>query len=134
MAKYDSMYLKMAFVASEESMAERLKVGCVFVRDDAVLSVGFNGTPPKYKTNSCEGEDGNTLKCVVHAEQNAIMKAAREGTALEGSTVYITHSPCHACSSMLASVGVRRVVYVDDYRDSGTPYLKSIGVCVEQMK
>lgn len=132
MSKYDNMYLKIAKVASEQSEATRLKVGCVFVRDDAVLSIGFNGTPPHYHTNKCEGEDGQTLKCVVHAEQNAILKSAREGVSLKDATVYITHSPCHTCSSMLASVGVKRVVFVDNYRDSGVEYLTSVGIKVEQ--
>lgn len=104
----DSMYMGIALLYSRISKAERLKVGCCFVTQNNVVLGGVNGLP-RPLGNVCE-EEGVTKKETIHAELNGILKAAKEGISLVGSTLYVTHSPCKSCASILIEVGVKRVV------------------------
>lgn len=116
------------------SYAERLKVGSVLVKEDNIISYGFNGTPTGFK-NVCEDDEGKTLPHVIHSEENVLIKAAKSGEKVQGSTLYITHSPCVKCSRLLAQSGIVRVVYLDDYRDpEGKRLLELVGVLVEQFE
>lgn len=118
MTKYDEMYLNMALEAAKTSTAKRLKVGCVLVKDHNIVSMGMNGTPKGWYTNSCECEHGVTRDETIHSEMNALMKAARDGRPTKGTTLYCTHSPCPNCAKHIIAAGVIEVIYLNDYRDT----------------
>lgn len=127
----DKRYLRMATIWAENSYCRRRKVGALLVKDKMIISDGFNGTPAGFE-NVCESEDGVTKPYVLHAEANAITKVARSNNSSEGSTLYITASPCLECSKLIIQAGIRRVVFNDLYRLSdGIELLKRAGVeCV----
>ncbi len=127
----DKRYLRMAAIWAENSYCIRRKVGCLLVKDKMIISDGFNGTPAGFE-NLCEDTDGVTKPYVLHAEANAITKVARSNNSSEGSTLYITASPCLECSKLIIQAGIRRVVFNDLYRLSdGIDLLKRAGVeCV----
>lgn len=132
MDKYDGVYMGTAMLHAGLSHAKRRQVGACLVTDQKVTLTGYNGTPYG-KDNSCEDENNVTKIEVVHAELNAVLKAAREGISILNSTLYVTLSPCLMCSAMLIQAGVKRVVYKDEYRDlSGIDYLRSSGIQVEK--
>ena len=127
----DKRYLRMAAIWAENSYCIRRKVGCLLVKDKMIISDGFNGTHAGFE-NVCEDTDGVTKPYVLHAEANAITKVARSNNSSEGSTLYITASPCLECSKLIIQAGIRRVVFNDLYRLSdGIDLLKRAGVeCV----
>lgn len=123
--------MDVAVRTSELSYATRLKVGAVAVRDKRIVSVGFNGTPPGLP-NVCES-DGVTLPTVLHAEENLILFAAKNGISLNGCSIYITHQPCLNCSRMIYGAGISDVTYKEIYRTSeGLEFLESVGVTVRR--
>jgi dCMP deaminase len=131
--KYDIAYLKMAKVWSELSYCTRKKVGAIIVKNGMIISDGFNGTPSKSKPNVCEDINGETNWWVLHGEANAILKCAKHGQSCDGSTLYQTHSPCRECSKLVIQSGIKRVVYLQDYKDTtGIDFLKEAGVIVEK--
>lgn len=124
----DCRYLRMARIWAENSYCRRRKVGALLVKDQMIISDGYNGTPAGFE-NICEDEDGMTKPYVLHAEANAITKVARSGNSSEGSTLYITASPCLECSKLIIQAGIRRVVFNDLYRLSdGLDVLRRAGV------
>ena len=127
----DRRYLRMAAIWAENSYCERRKVGAILVKDKMIISDGYNGTPASFE-NVCEDSDGVTKPYVLHAEANAITKVARSNNSSEGSTLYITASPCLECSKLIIQSGIRRVVFNDLYRLSdGIDLLRRAGVeCV----
>ena len=127
----DKRYLRMAAIWAENSYCQRRKVGAILVKDNMIISDGFNGTPAGFE-NVCEDESGVTKPYVLHAEANAITKVARSNNSSEGSTLYITTSPCIECSKLIIQAGIRRVVFNALYRVSdGVDLLRRAGVeCV----
>ena len=127
----DRRYLRMARIWAENSYCRRRQVGCLMVKDKMIISDGFNGTPAGFE-NVCEDESGLTKPYVLHAEANAITKVARSNNSSEGSTLYITASPCLECSKLIIQAGITRVVFNDLYRlADGIDLLKRAGVeCV----
>ena len=133
--------MKSAFNYAECSTAKKLKVGCVLVKDDRIISIGYNGMPSGW-SNECEtlsfwAEDGKQLLNqvlitkpeVLHAEENAITKLARSTESGEGATAFITHAPCMTCAKLMHGSGIIEVFYVYSYRDnSGLDFLKKCGV------
>ena len=134
----DKYYIKVAQLCANNSYALKLKVGAVIVKDDQIISDGFNGTPCGFE-NRCETKNINgelqTLPYVLHAESNAILKCAKYGRSTNGSTLYITHSPCIECAKLIIQAGIIRVVYLEDYRKSeGLELLKKAGINVEKFE
>jgi len=125
----DRTYLELARVWSQLSPAQRMKVGCLIVKDNMIISDGYNGTPSGFD-NTCEGEDGKTLTEVLHAESNAITKLAKSTQSSYGATVYITLSPCVDCAKIMIQSGINRVVYGERYRhaDRGLDLLARAGI------
>ena len=124
----DKRYLLMARIWAENSYCQRRKVGALLVKDQMIISDGYNGTPAGFE-NVCEDENGVTKPYVLHAEANAITKVARIGNSSEGSTLYITASPCLECSKLIIQAGIKRVVYNDLYRiQDGLEILRRAGV------
>lgn len=123
----DERYLRMAQIWSENSYCERRKVGALIVRDNMIISDGYNGTPSGFP-NVCE-ENNITFPYVLHAEANAITKVARSNNSSEGGTLYVTASPCMECSKLIIQSGIKRVVFSDLYRiQDGLDLLRKAGI------
>lgn len=124
----DSRYLRMASIWAENSYCQRRCVGALLVKDKMIISDGYNGTPSGFE-NICEDDEGHTYPYVLHAEANAITKVARSNNSSEGSTLYVTTSPCMECSKLIIQAGIRRVVYQEHYRiTDGLDLLRRAGV------
>lgn len=121
----------MATIWAENSYCQRRQVGAILVKDKMIISDGFNGTPAGFE-NVCETEDGSTKPYVLHAEANAITKVARSNNSSDGSTLYVTASPCLECAKLIIQSGIKRVVFNDLYRlADGIDLLRRAGVeCV----
>lgn len=124
----DSRYLRMAAIWSENSYCRRRKVGAILVKDNMIISDGYNGTPSGFE-NCCEDTEGRTFPYVLHAEANAITKVARSHNSSEGSTLYVTSSPCLECAKLIIQAGIKRVVFSEYYRIcEGIELLKKAGI------
>ncbi len=131
--KYDKAYLRMAQTWAELSHCSRKKVGAIIVKDNAIISDGFNGTPAGFD-NCCETDGGDTHWYVLHAEANAILKVAKSTNNCAGATLYLTLSPCKDCSKLILQAGITRLVYMNHYRDTvGVDFLVSAGIEVVQI-
>tara|TARA_R110002072_G_scaffold291008_1_gene458913 strand:+ start:33597 stop:33917 length:321 start_codon:yes stop_codon:yes gene_type:complete len=98
-----------------------------------IISDGFNGSPSGFD-NCCENEQGETHWYVLHAEANAILKVAKSTHNCHGSTLYLTLSPCKECSKLVVQSGIKKIVYINEYKDrSGVDFLESAGVEVQQI-
>lgn len=126
--KYDKAYLRMAQEWAKLSYCDRKKVGAIIVKDNMIISDGYNGTPSGYK-NCCEDDSGDTQWYVLHAEANAILKVAKSTQSAKDATLYITLSPCKECSKLIIQSGINRVIFRDKYKDtSGIDFLTSYGI------
>jgi dCMP deaminase len=139
--KFIDLYMAWAARTAELSHARRLHVGAVIVKDDTVISYGYNGMPAGWD-NNCEDtvwhSDGErTLKTkpeVLHAESNAIAKLARSTNSGLGATMFVTHAPCLDCAKLIYQSGISSVLYRNSYRDaSGVTFLEKSGVEVTQV-
>lgn len=131
--RYDIAYLRMTREWAQLSHCERKKVGALIVKDNTIISDGYNGTPTGFE-NFCEDEAGYTKWYVLHAEANAILKVASSTQSCRGATLYITMSPCKECSKLIHQAGITRLVYHIDYKDeSGLDFLKKAGVNIERI-
>ena len=135
--KFIDLYMDWAERVAQLSYARRLQVGAVIVKDDCVISYGYNGMPAGWD-NNCEEELDNTytLKTkseVIHAESNAIAKLAKSSNSGNAADIFITHSPCIECAKLIYQSGIKRVWYGVNYRDeSGINFLRKSGVEVTQ--
>lgn len=111
----DKRYLRMAKIWSENSYCQRRQVGALIVKDNMIISDGYNGTPVGFE-NVCEDDNGVTHPYVLHAEANAITKIARSGNNSNGATLYVTDSPCIECAKLIIQAGIKRVIYGRAYR------------------
>ncbi len=126
--RYDIAYLKMAKEWAKLSYCKRKQVGALIVKDKMIISDGYNGTPTGFE-NICEDEHDDTKWYVLHAEANAILKVASSTQSCEGATLYITMSPCKECSKLIHQSGIKRLVYVNAYKDdTGLQFLKKAGI------
>ncbi|MGP1621389.1 MAG: deoxycytidylate deaminase [Candidatus Cryptobacteroides sp.] len=133
MDKFDGKYLEMASIWAQNSYCKRRQVGALIVKDRMIISDGYNGTPSGFE-NICEDEDGITKPYVLHAEANAITKVAKSGNSSDGATLYVTASPCVECAKLIIQSGIKRVVYMDEYRlNDGIELLKRAGIEVEKI-
>ena len=136
-AKYDRLYMDIARRISEMSYANRAKVGAVTVKDDNIISFGWNGTPKNFN-NDCEYYDFvdhiHTKPEVLHAESNAIAKLARSNNTSCGSTLYVSLAPCYACSKLIIQAGIERVVYKEEYPKNGLELLKQAGIEIKKLE
>ena len=112
---WDSYFCCLALLVSSRSSCHRLHVGCVLVRDRRVLATGYNGFLPNLPHQSVVRD--NHEQATVHAEQNAVSFAAKNGVALEGAVAYVTHYPCLNCCKILLSSGIKRIQYLHDYHN-----------------
>lgn len=140
--KHALMYMDIAETVAKQSYATRLKVGAVAVNDNRILSIGYNGTPPGWD-NACEniipsinGSIPTTVTKpeVIHAEENCILKMARDGQAAKGSDLFITHNPCGICAKMIITAGIKKVWWRNHYRDdAGLDMLTKANIELERI-
>lgn len=131
--QFDKRYLEMARIWAQNSYCKRRKVGALLVKNQMIISDGYNGTPSGFE-NNCEDNNTSTLPYVLHAEANAITKVAKSNNSSQDATLYVTTSPCMECSKLIIQSGICRVVYVDEYRIvDGLDLLRSAGVEVVHM-
>ena len=144
--KYNKLYLDIASKISEMSFARRLHVGAVIVKNDNIISFGWNGMPSGWD-NNCEDVitpslpylqgDGPTLKTkpeVLHAEQNAIAKLAKSTESGDGATMFITHAPCLDCAKLIYQSGIKFVYYRNTYRNTdGVDFLNKCNIEVKNV-
>ncbi|MBN1308455.1 MAG: dCMP deaminase family protein [Chitinispirillaceae bacterium] len=118
-ASWDEYFMRIALQAATRSTCDRKHVGAVIVRDKTVLSTGYNGSIRGMPHCDDVGHMMENGHCVatVHAEANAIIQAARNGTAIDKADIYITASPCWNCFKLIANSGIRRIFYLEFYRD-----------------
>lgn len=114
-AKVDRLYMRMARIWAENSYCERRKVGALLVKNQMIISDGYNGTPSGFE-NHCEDENNVSKPYVLHAEANAITKVARSNNSSDCATLYVTASPCIECAKLIIQAGIKRVVYGEKYR------------------
>ena len=146
--KLINAYMKTAETFAELSHARRLHVGAIVVKDDRIISIGYNGMPAGWD-NNCEDEIGRVLDDnghiveirlktkpeVLHAETNAIAKLAKSNESGMGATMFVTHAPCLDCAKLIYQSGIRSVFYRDNYRSTaGVEFLKKSGIDAEQLK
>ena len=133
MKKFDTRYMQMAEIWAKNSYCKRRQVGALLVKDNMIISDGYNGTPSGFE-NICEDENGVTKPYVLHAEANAISKVAKSGNSSAGATLYVTASPCIECAKLIIQCGIKRVVYKDEYRlTDGIDLLARAGIEVEKV-
>jgi len=126
----DRRYMRMARIWAENSYCKRRQVGALLVKDQMIISDGFNGTPSGFE-NNCEDENDMSKPYVLHAEANAITKVARSNNSSQGATLYVTASPCIECAKLIIQAGIKRVVYGENYRImDGLNLLKRAGIDV----
>ena len=158
--KFIPMYMEIAEIVSKQSSAKRLQVGAIIVKDDRIISIGYNGMPAGW-TNECENtlyvldedcqgtdmlklgytksQNGNWYKLVtkdevIHAEANAVAKLAKGTESGDGSVMFLTHAPCIHCAKQVYTAGIKKVFYRNTYRDTtGLDFLKKCGVETEQI-
>lgn len=141
--KWIDAFMDTAERFAQLSSAKRLKVGAVVVKDNRIISIGYNGMPSGW-TNDCEEvvevhEDGGvvtrTKDEVIHAEANAISKLARDGEAGNNATMFCTHAPCVHCAKMIYGAGINKVYYRHSYRDtSGIDFLTKCNIGIEHVR
>lgn len=139
--KWIEAFMDTAERFAQLSSAKRLKVGSVVVKENRIISIGYNGTPAGWD-NTCETvvevhEDGGvvtkTKEEVIHAEANAIAKLARDGESGLGADLFCTHAPCVQCAKMIYGAGIKKVYYRDSYRDTaGIDFLAKCNIEVEK--
>lgn len=124
----DKRYLRMARIWAENSYCQRRKVAALIVKDNRIISDGYNGTPSGFE-NICEDEQGLTKQYVLHAEANAITKVAASTNNCYAATMYTTAAPCIECAKLIVQCGIKRVVYCENYRlNDGLDLLAQAGV------
>ncbi len=117
----------------ELSHCQRKKVGAIIVKNNMIISDGFNGTPSGFD-NNCEDSDGNTNWYVLHAEANAILKVAKSTNSCKDATLYLTLSPCKECAKLIHQSGIKRLVYLKNYKDiTGLQFLEKAGVKIDHI-
>ena len=132
----NSLNMAVARLIAQRGTCQRGRVGCVITQDGRVVSTGYVGAPsglPHCKDTGCEIGANGGCSTTSHAEAGAIAFAARKGTPLEGSTLYITMSPCETCAKLIINAGIKKVIYGDEYRDAkGLELLIVAGLSVSQ--
>jgi dCMP deaminase len=139
--KFINAYMDVAERFAELSSARRLHVGAIVVKDDRIISIGYNGMPAGWD-NDCEdviqhSDDTVTLKSkpeVLHAETNAIAKLAKSTESGDRAVLFVTHSPCLDCAKLIFQSGIRSVFYRNSYRSTdGVTFLERSGITVTQL-
>ena len=131
MDKWDKAHLQAAETYAQLSSARRMKVGCVIVKDNRIISQGYNGYLPGYPHESIM-ENGHEIG-TIHAEQNAIVDCAKRGVSCDGATIYITHYPCFNCMKFICASGIKKIFYLNNYNnDPNVIKLVNDNICIKR--
>lgn len=130
---WDQYFSRIVMTTSERSPCERLQVGCLLVHENRIVSQGYNGFLPGCPHESIVRD--NHEQATLHAEQNALMDCAKRGVSCNGCTAYITHFPCIICTRLLLAGGIKKIKYVNDYKndDLVKKFTEQCNVCVEKL-
>ena len=130
---WDEYFSKIVMTTSERSPCDRLHVGCLLVKDNRIVSQGYNGFLPGCPHESIVRD--NHEQATLHAEQNALMDCAKRGVSCNGCTAYITHYPCIICTRLLLAGGIKKIKYVNDYKNDELvkKFTDQCNVCVEKL-
>ncbi len=145
---FDSIYMELAQKLAQRSHCVRAHVGAVLTKDTRIISLGYNGPPSgthncdlEWPGVGCAKDSKGSCSLALHAEQNAILYAAKNGVSMQGATLYVTLSPCIACARVIFTTGIKKVFFKDSYAnfkslptDEGVDFLKRFGVEVIQYK
>jgi dCMP deaminase len=141
---FDVIYMELAQKLAERSHCVKMHVGAVLTKDTRIVSLGYNGPPAgthncdiEWPIEGCPRDSKGSCSLALHAEQNAILYASKNNVSVEGSTLYITLSPCIACARIIFTTGIKKVIYLNSYaeykkipNDEGVDFLKKFGVDV----
>lgn len=144
--EFDDIYMELAVNLAKRSHCIKRHVGAVLTKDTRIISIGYNGPPSgthncdvEWPLQGCPRDSKGGCSLAIHAEQNAILYAVKNKTSVEGATLYITLSPCLACSRIIFSMGITKVIYLNSYAeykgiasDEGVDFLKKFGVDVDR--
>lgn len=145
---FDEIYMELAENLAPRSHCVKAKVGAVLTKDTRIISLGYNGPPAGthncdevWPSDGCPRDSKGSCSLALHAEQNAILYAAKSNISIEGSTLYVTLSPCIACARVIFTIGIKKVFYLNSYADfkglatdEGVEFLKKFGVEVVRYK
>jgi len=131
--KYINAHMRVAHEYAKLSSAKRLQVGCIVVKDNRIISIGYNGMPTGW-TNVCETQDNVTKPEVLHAETNAIAKLAGSNESGKDATLFVTHQPCLDCAKIIYQTGIKEVYYDHTYRSiEGIKFLEKCNIKVKKV-
>lgn len=144
--EFDDIYMELAVNIAKRSHCIKAQVGAVLARDTRIISIGYNGPPSgthncdeEFPEHGCARDSKGSCSLALHAEQNAILFAAKNGSEIDGATLYVTLSPCIACARIIFSMKISKVVFLDSYAqykglvaDEGVEFLRKFGVEVIQ--
>jgi dCMP deaminase len=144
--EFDDIYMELAVNLAKRSHCIRRHVGAVLTKDTRIISIGYNGPPAgthncdiEWPETGCPKDSKGSCSLALHAEQNTIIYATKNGALIEGSTLYVTLSPCIACARIIFSTGIKRVIYLHSYAeykgiasDEGVDFLRKFGVQVDK--
>ena len=139
---FDEIYMELAQNLARKSHCVKMKVGSVLTKDTRIVSIGYNGPPAgthncdeEWPETGCPRDSKGSCSLALHAEQNAILYASKNGVPLDGCTLYITLSPCLPCARIIFSVGIKKVIFLNSYAeykgigtDEGVDFLRRFGV------
>lgn len=143
---FDDIYMELASNLAKKSHCVKIKVGAVLTKDTRIISLGYNGPPAgthncdeEWPETGCARDRKGSCSLALHAEENAILYAAKNSVSLEGATLYTTLSPCLACARTIFTMGIKKVVYLNSYAEykgleieEGVEFLKQFGVDVDR--
>jgi dCMP deaminase len=143
---FDEIYMELAKNLARKSHCVKMQVGAVLTKDTRIVSIGYNGPPAhthncdeEWPETGCPRDSKGSCSLALHAEQNAILYASKNGVSVEGCTLYLTLSPCIACARIIYSMGISKVIYLNSYAqykglpgDEGVEFLLRFGVEVKQ--
>lgn len=145
---FDEIYMELAEKLAKRSHCVKMHVGAVLAKDTRIISLGYNGPPAgthncdmEWPDQGCPRDSKGGCSLAIHAEQNAILYAAKNKASMEGATMYVTLSPCLACARMIYTAGIKHVFYLHSYgeykkiaSDEGVDFLRKFGVTVQRLK
>jgi dCMP deaminase len=142
---FDEIFMDLAQNLAKRSHCVRAQVGAVLTKDTRIISIGYNGPPSGTHNCDLDFEDGcpkdskGSCSLALHAEQNAILYASKNGASVEGATLYVTLSPCISCARVIYTMKIKRVIFLESYAkykgiptDEGVEFLRKFGVNVEE--
>lgn len=145
---FDEIYMDLAENLAKRSHCVKAQVGAVLTKDTRIVSLGYNGPPAgthncdlEWPKDGCPRDSKGSCSLALHAEQNAILYASKNNVVMEGSTLYVTLSPCISCARVIYTMGIKKVYYLNSYADfkglksdEGVDFLQKFGVEVVRYK